>query len=107
MRVIIERHGGFTGIVKSTVLDTSTLPETGRTKVQSLIEEAGFFSSEELTGQIAGKPDRFQYSITVVADDGMPRTAQYGESGLPSAVRELIELARENAGQTGARSRDE
>lgn len=106
MRVIIERHGGFTGIARSTTLDTATLSETDSAKVQSLIEEAGFLSSRELTGQIAGMPDRFQYSITVVADDGVSRTSQFGESELPRAAQELIELAQENAGQTEAQSRE-
>jgi hypothetical protein len=106
MRVIIERHGGFAGIAKCTTLDTETLSETDRAKVQSLIEEAGLFSPGELAGQIAGMPDRFRYSITVVADDGVSRTSQFGESELPRAVQELIELARENSGQTETQRRE-
>lgn len=100
MRVTIERHGGFTGISKSTVLDTAMLSQTDRAKVQSLIEEAGSFSSGELTGQSPGKPDRFQYAVTVIADDGASQTFQFDESELPHWVRGLIELAREK-GQSG------
>lgn len=104
MRVIIERHGGFAGIAKATTLDTATLSQTDRAKMQSLIEETGCSSPRELSDQPPGKPDRFQYTITIIADDGASQTCQFDEEGLPHGVRGLIDLARQKAGQSGAQS---
>jgi hypothetical protein len=99
MYVTIERDGGFTGITKLAVLNTATLSRADSAKVQALVEDAGLLKPGALVGPAPGKdlsqPDRFRYTVTVVADDGTAQTLGFDESRLPVGVRELVELARE------------
>ncbi len=120
MRVLVERSGGFAGVVVRGEADTAQLEGTDPAAAQALRELVARADVADLArtaarggddGASGGRPrgaDRFSYRIQVHADDdgggalGAEDTApqgidvQLGEGDVPEALRPLIDhvLAR-------------
>ena len=52
--------------------------------------QAGFFHLPETLAGEAPQPDRFQYRLTVAADDGREHTVAFAEEAASPALNELV-----------------
>jgi len=96
LRIEFQRSGGFAGLTMRTAVDTSELPpedaEVFKRLVASL-ERSGVGDSPP-----PGKPDRFQYELTVTRGK-KSRRFQLAEQDLTPEARELVSLLVERARQ--------
>jgi hypothetical protein len=90
MQISFERSGGFAGIIKTTNIDTATLPANESNQVSQLIQSAGFFELPQTITSDTRSLDRFQYTLTV-EDNGKQHTITVGESALSGDLKSLIE----------------
>lgn len=88
MIIHIERSGGIAGIPFTKTIDSHTLPESKKEKLQTLITETDFFhlSSEIST---SSERDRFQYTITIEYQS-RKHTVIFDEKTLPKSLQTLI-----------------
>ncbi len=95
MRLILYRSGGFAGVRRPPiVIDTQTLAPEHAALVERLIAAAeGFAASRQVSGLT--QPDRFEYTIELVAGQGPPRSFTITEADAPAALLELIRLIQE------------
>ncbi|MBW4448724.1 MAG: hypothetical protein KME38_18150 [Spirirestis rafaelensis WJT71-NPBG6] len=94
MRISFERSGGFAGIIRTTNIDTATLPPNECKQVSELIQSASFFElPQTITSDTRGS-DRFQYTLTV-EDNGKQHTITVGESALSGELKSLIEWLKD------------
>ena len=102
MIIRVERSGGFTGIGQRSVIDTDQLdPQEGQ-ELLDLIESSGFFHTAAGKASTPGKPDHFNYAITI--EDGQRRrTVELDETAIPPEWQTLVErinvLARRSRGK--------
>jgi hypothetical protein len=98
LRIEFQRSGGFAGLTMSTEVDTSELPPEDAEVFERLVtslEKSGVGDSPA-----AGKPDRFQYELTVTRGKDS-RRFRLGEQDLTPEARELVSLLVERARQRG------
>jgi emfourin len=89
-----QRSGGFAGITISTALDTSKLPAAEGREFEQLVEK---LEASGVGDQAApGKPDRFQYEVTVKRDGGT-RCFRMAEHELTPEGSELVKRLTERA----------
>ena len=96
LRIEFQRSGGFAGLTMGTTVDTADLPpEDARTyeRLVESLERSGVGDSPP-----PGKPDRFQYELTVTRGKDS-RRFQLAEQELTPEVRELVSLLVERARQ--------
>lgn len=91
VKVTIVRGGGIAGIATTTRLRSSDLspPEAG--ELERRVREAGLLEAGAGSPVVApSHPDDLLYSIAV-EEGGEERTARFTDSGMPPAVRSLVE----------------
>ena len=96
LRIEFQRSGGFAGLTMRTEVDTSKLPPEDAEVFERLVESlerSGVGDSSP-----AGKPDRFQYELTVTRGT-KSRRFRLGEQDLTPEARELVSLLVERARQ--------
>ena len=94
LRIEFQRSGGFAGLTMGTTVDTAELPPDEALKIQRLVEsleKGGAGGSPK-----PGKPDRFQYELTITRGKDS-RRFQLGETELTPEARELVNLLVERA----------
>lgn len=94
MRIDYERSGGFAGIRMSTSVDSDSLPLEQAEEIRAALEEADFFQlpSRIIPGlEKTGGVDRFQYRVTVHAQD-RHHTVEVGEAAVPENLWSLLNL---------------
>ena len=92
LRIDFQRSGGFTGLTMRTEVDTSELRPEDAAVFERLVESLeGVGASPP-----AGKPDRFQYELTVTRGK-KSRRFQLAEQDLTPQARELVSLLVERA----------
>ncbi len=94
LRIEFQRSGGFAGLTMRTEVDTSELaPEDAEVfeRLVESLERSGVGGSPP-----PGKPDRFQYELTVTRGQES-RRFQLAEQELTPEVRELVNLLVERA----------
>jgi hypothetical protein len=89
-----QRSGGFAGLTISTALDTSKLPGAEGRELEQLVEKLEASGAGETAA--AGKPDRFQYEVTV-RRGGNERCFRLAEHELTADGRELVKRLTERA----------
>lgn len=90
MRLTLSRSGGFAGIRRPPItVDTRDLAPHEAALLEKLISDVRFL---ELPSQAAapGQPDRFEYTIEAVPNDGLPHTVTIGEADAPPLFLELV-----------------
>lgn len=96
LRIEFQRSGGFAGLTMRTEVDTSELPPEDAEVFERLVdrlEGSGVGDSPP-----PGKPDRFQYELTVTRGKES-RRFRLAEQDLTPEARELVSLLVERARQ--------
>ncbi len=94
VKIEFQRSGGFAGLTMRTEVDTSELPLEDAEVFERLVaslERSGVGASPS-----PGKPDRFQYELTVKRGK-QSRRFQLAEQDLTPEARELVSLLVERA----------
>ena len=88
IHVSFMRSGGFAGTMISGDLDSRELaPEESQT-LRELVEAADFFAQPAVIEGTPGKPDSFQWEVTVEAAAGR-HTVRFIDGSEPAPMREL------------------
>jgi hypothetical protein len=72
------------------VIDTDQLDAQERQELLDLVESSGFLRTPMGTAAKAGKPDRFNYSLTIEQGSQI-RTAEMNESDIPAEWQSLVQ----------------
>ncbi len=94
LQIEFQRSGGFAGLTMGTTVDTAELPTAEAREFERLVdcvETSGAGGSAP-----AGKPDRFQYDLTIKRH-GQTRRFRLAEQELTPEGRELVKLLVERA----------
>ncbi|MFF5114254.1 protealysin inhibitor emfourin [Streptosporangium sp. NPDC000509] len=89
MKVSIVRGGGIAGLVTVTTVDSASLAPDDETELRARVERAGLSGVPERQVGAEGRPDRFDYELTV-EDGGHVLTTRAREGDLSGALRALI-----------------
>jgi hypothetical protein len=98
LRIEFRRSGGFAGLTMGTQVDTAKLPPEEARVFERLIESLEGSGAGD--SPPAGKPDRFQYELTITRGD-QSRRFQLAEQELTPETRELVNLLVERARRPG------
>ncbi len=85
MHVRVVRRGGIAGIVLRGEVESADLPSAA--EADQLLRALPFGRRPG-----PGRPDRFQYEITVT-EEGRSRTTHVGEAELPEGLRPVVAAA--------------
>lgn len=94
MVIGFQRSGGFAGLTMSTAVDTAKLPPDEARELEQLVGKLEASGVDETPAP--GKPDRFQYEVTVKRDVET-KCYRMAEQELPPAGRELVKRLTEHA----------
>ncbi|GAA4195250.1 hypothetical protein GCM10022252_40780 [Streptosporangium oxazolinicum] len=89
MKVSIVRGGGVAGLVTVTTVDSASLTPDDDAELRARVERAGLSGAPERPEPPEGRPDRFDYELTV-EDGGRVLTTRAREGDLPGPLRALI-----------------
>jgi hypothetical protein len=96
LQIEFQRTGGFAGAILSTSVDAGELPQAEATELRDLVDRANLPSLAQRGRGGPGKPDRFQYDLTI--EDGDRRyQVSLGETEVPEACRPLLDRLLEMA----------
>jgi emfourin len=90
LQIEFERSGGFAGVALRKSVDAGDLPPAEAEELRTLVERALPGLAESSPGPGPGKPDRFQYDLTVTIDDRVYRVT-LGEAELPDDAKPLVD----------------
>lgn len=94
MEIAFQRSGGFAGITMGVDVDTAKLPAAEGQELERLVERLEASGAGETPAP--GKPDRFQYEITVTRA-GKSRCFRLAEHELTAEGRELVKRLTDRA----------
>lgn len=92
VEIEFQRSGGFAGLTIGTQVDTEQLPAGEARELEQLVEKL------EASGEAGGpgKPDRFEYELTVTRG-GKSRSFRLAEHELTPESHELVKRLTERA----------
>ncbi len=91
MRLTLTRSGGFTGLLPPPVtFDTADLPRAVATRIEGLVDAAGFFNLPHTLSAPTRQPDRLQFKVRIVDDDGREHTVICDEEAASEPFLELV-----------------
>jgi hypothetical protein len=96
LRIEFQRSGGFAGLTMGTQVDAAELPPEEARVFERLVESLE--RSGACDAPPPGRPDRFQYELTITRGD-QSRRFQLAEQELTPEARELVNLLVERARQ--------
>jgi hypothetical protein len=94
LQIGFERSGGFAGLTIGTDVDTADLPADEARELERLVEKIEASGAGESAA--AGKPDRFQYDLTIKRGTES-RHVRLAEHELTAEGRELVKRLTERA----------
>ena len=95
MRITLTRSGGFAGILLPPVtLDTAALPRGVARRIEELVASANFFNLPRTLAAPARQPDRLQFTVRIVDDDGREHTVTCDEEAASEPFLELVRAVR-------------
>ena len=94
MEIGFQRSGGFGGLTMGADVDTEKLPAAEARELEQLVEKLEASGAGETAAP--GKPDRFQYEVTV-RRGGKERCFRLAEQELTPEGRELMKRLTERA----------
>ena len=98
MRITLTRSGGFAGILPPPVtLDTAALPRGVAKRIEELVASAGFFNLPQMLAAPTRQPDRMQFTVRIVNDDGREHTVTCDEEVASEAFLELVRAVQKAA----------
>ena len=95
MRITLKRSGGFSGIRTTASLDLANLPKKKVAEAQALIDAAKFFDLPAAIRSERPQPDRFQFDLTIEADDRV-HTVSIAEEAASKELRALLAWLQKN-----------
>ncbi len=91
MRLTLTRSGGFAGLLPPPVtLDTAALPSAVASQIEGLVTSSGFFALPRTLAASTRQPDRLQFTMCIVHDDGQEHTVTCDEEVAPELFLELV-----------------
>jgi len=91
MRVTLTRSGGFAGILPPPVtLDTAALPRGAAKQIEELVASAVFFNLPHTLAAPIRQPDRLQFTVRIVNDDGREHTVTCDEEVASKPFLKLV-----------------
>jgi len=91
MRITLTRSGGFAGILPPPVtFDTATLPGGVARRIEELAASADFFNLPRTLAAPTPQPDRMQFTVRIVNDDGREHTVTCDEEVASEPFLELV-----------------
>jgi hypothetical protein len=102
VKIEFVRTGGFAAIRLTTSIDSEKLPPAEASKIETLVESAGFFDLLAEIRPSAPAPDRFEYRLTV-STAGRTHTIVMSEAAIPASVGPLIDYLTAAAKTGGGR----
>jgi hypothetical protein len=98
LQIEFQRSGGVAGAILTTTVDARELREADAAELTELVGRADIPAlAESAGGPGAGRPDRFQYDLSITIDDRRYEVS-LGEAEVPETLRplldRLLELAR-------------
>jgi hypothetical protein len=102
MKIRFVQSGGVMGLVKESVLDTSTMPKDEAAQVEQLVAASGLrqSSGQDEPAPLSLSPggrDLEEYEITIDDGAGQPVSVTHDRSTLPQAVKPLVGLLKKYA----------
>jgi hypothetical protein len=97
MKVLLERSGGFAGMMRSTYVDTKNLSPNEANELQKLIEKSEFFelssnSSQQFSSKSQkGAADYFTYKITIQNGDN-EHSMEYNDVNIQPKFKRLVDF---------------
>jgi hypothetical protein len=89
MKLVLTRAGGVAGIRKPPLsLDTQTLAEPARQRLQALVDAAKLPELPARLGE--ARPDELGYELSVTHDDGRSHTIEFSHASAPPELRALV-----------------
>lgn len=89
MQIQFERSGGFAGLRLAHSVSSEALPAEDGKKLKELVEGARFFELPATIRATEPGADRFQYKISVEAEQGK-HTVQVDEAAVPAQLQPLL-----------------
>ena len=91
MQLTLTRSGGFAGLLPPPVtLDTAALPCPAAEQIEGLVAAAGFFNLPQTMAAPTRQPDRLQFTLRIVDDDGREHTVTSDEEAASEPFLELV-----------------
>ena len=91
MRFTLSRCGGFAGMMPPPVtLDTAALPRAAAKRIEGLVASSDFFNLPRTLAAPSRQPDRLQFTVSIVRDDGQEHTVTCDEEAAPEPFLELV-----------------
>ena len=101
MRIRIVQSGGFAGLRRERVVETTQLPEAERATLERLVTASGFFALPARAGGAGGArplPDALQFEVEIEDDAGRRHQVRLPEHATSEALRDLVDRAWNAAG---------
>jgi hypothetical protein len=91
MRLTLTRSGGFAGLLPPPVtLDTAALPRAAAKRIEELVASSDFFNLPHTMAAPTRQPDRLQFTVRIVKDDGQEHTVTCDEEAASEPFLELV-----------------
>jgi hypothetical protein len=98
MRLTLTRSGGFAGLLPPPVtLDTAALPRSAAKRIEGWVASADFFNLPQTMAAPTRQPDRLQFTLRIVNDDGQEHTVRCDEEAAPEPFLELVRTVQKAA----------
>ena len=95
MRMTVSRTGGFAGLrPPPVVLDTATLADAAKKRVEQLVVACGFFDLPATPTGAGKSADQFLHRLTIAHDDGREHTVEFTADAVSGSLRDLLHLVR-------------
>ena len=98
MQITLTRSGGFAGLLPPPItIDTATLPRAVAKQIEGLAASAGFFSLPRAVAAPTRQPDRLQFTLHIVNDEGQEHTVTGDEEAASEPFLELVRTVQNAA----------
>ena len=98
MQITLTRSGGFAGLLPPPVtIDTATLPRAVAKQIEGLVASADFFSLPHAMTAPIRQPDRLQFTLRIVNDDGQEHAVTGDEEAASQPFFELVRTVQNAA----------
>lgn len=99
MKVSVVQGGGLAGLVRTTSVDSDSMPADQAAAFEDAVGRAGAFDLPATLGSSVARPDEFIYEVTV--DDGRRRhTVRARRDALSAGLRSLISWVQSAPGRS-------
>ena len=96
MRITLTRSGGFAGLLPPPLtLDIAALPRGGARHIEQLVTSADFFNLPHTVAAPVRQPDRWQFTLRIVSDDGRDHTVTCDEEAASEPFLELVRAVQQ------------